>query len=289
MTSYKRFLTIAFFLSIPLNTFAQSIADEIREENRRKQRRLAISVDAVDPLDFSLARLSDNKVFELSEVFDFNGFDKNLPTVIVTWSGSACSSACVKMISRFGETAASHYNVISINADRREKTKYYDYAGNWQNTFDFHANLDDRLFGMQTAHKNVGALFPLIILLDEEQKFIDSFVNNTFGPWWFVYNGTYPPKMIWESQDDLNQLAWTIYENIDKEDILDLALFCSQRSLELSPNNYHYLDTQASLLYKLGKYKQALVVAEECIRQAKKVEESSPGTEKLIEKIKAEM
>jgi len=83
----------------------------------------------------------------------------------------------------------------------------------------------------------------------------------------------------------LNNIAWTCYENIDDKMMLKSALEWAERSVALD-KNYYNLDTHAHLLYKLGQYKKALEQAETAIELAKEGKMEYDVTEELVKKIK---
>lgn len=89
---------------------------------------------------------------------------------------------------------------------------------------------------------------------------------------------------IWNSSDKLNSLAWHAYKK--REDISTLlkAIKIVERSIELE-QNYYNTDTHAALLFKTGKYKEALKRAKEAINIAKKEGVSYSSTTELIEDI----
>jgi tetratricopeptide (TPR) repeat protein len=76
-------------------------------------------------------------------------------------------------------------------------------------------------------------------------------------------------KYIWNVSDDLNDLAWTYYQNIDDNYKLQLAIKCVKRSIEIRTNANNF-DTYAMLLYKTGSYKEALSQEELALDDAKK-------------------
>jgi thiol-disulfide isomerase/thioredoxin len=88
-----------------------------------------------------------------------------------------------------------------------------------------------------------------------------------------------------EDSGFLNQVAWTFYENIDDSELLEKAANWAKMSIELE-ENYYNTDTYAALLYKLGRYDEALTAAEYAIQVAKKTDMDYSGTEQLIEMIK---
>jgi len=88
----------------------------------------------------------------------------------------------------------------------------------------------------------------------------------------------------WDNYSLLNSLAWNVYENENDKKKLTKAIKWVKRSIELD-KNYYNTDTHAALLYKMGKYKEALVIAEEAIKIAKKEGDDFSATTTLIEEI----
>lgn len=86
----------------------------------------------------------------------------------------------------------------------------------------------------------------------------------------------------------LNNIAWTLYENVNDKEMLESALKWTEKSMELDAN-YYNTDTYAALHYKLGNYEDALKYANNAIDLAKQKGEKYEGTEELIEKIKSAM
>jgi len=88
----------------------------------------------------------------------------------------------------------------------------------------------------------------------------------------------------WDDYSTLNSLAWNVYEvENDKEKIAN-AIVWVKRSIELD-KNYYNTDTYAALLYKIGEYDKALLIAQEAIEIAKKYNDDFSATVKLIESI----
>lgn len=87
-------------------------------------------------------------------------------------------------------------------------------------------------------------------------------------------------------QDDqkLNEIAWNFYKHLDDKKLLQQAKQWSKKSIELK-NNYANNDTYASILYKLGKKKEAKAAAEKAIELAKKENKDYKSTEELLKKI----
>ena len=94
----------------------------------------------------------------------------------------------------------------------------------------------------------------------------------------------YTRNYAWNDANELNNIAWKFYENIDDKKMLKLALPIAQRSMELD-KRYYNTDTYASLLYKLGNKSEAATAAQEAIKIAKENNEDYTETEKLLEKI----
>src|SRR6185312_7143436 len=87
----------------------------------------------------------------------------------------------------------------------------------------------------------------------------------------------------------LNSVAWDFYEKVSDKPGLLKAESWAAKAVEADAS-YPNMDTYASLLYKNGKYDQALQMANKAIEVAKKdgyTKEDYKGTKDLIEKIKA--
>ncbi|WP_324028212.1 hypothetical protein QSV08_09855 [Maribacter sp. BPC-D8] len=98
-------------------------------------------------------------------------------------------------------------------------------------------------------------------------------------------------KVNWDSADELNKIAWNIYENESDSELLLEAITLIKRSIELD-KNYYNTDTYAALLYKTGNYKQALDLANESLALGKTNEASDLDTSyttDLIKKIKTKL
>jgi tetratricopeptide (TPR) repeat protein len=102
------------------------------------------------------------------------------------------------------------------------------------------------------------------------------------------YADKYAKDYIWMDWNELNTIAWEIYEdeNYDGKDYLKLGLKMAKQSVAIE-ENYYNTDTYAALLYKAGKYKKAEEWAIIAIANAKKQKMESTETEKMLEKIQA--
>lgn len=71
-----------------------------------------------------------------------------------------------------------------------------------------------------------------------------------------------------ESWQELNQLAWTIYEKSDDPEILELGREVAMQSIEMD-ENYYNVDTYTWLSYKLGDYANTLIYGRKAIELGK--------------------
>ncbi|MBU3741476.1 MAG: DUF255 domain-containing protein [Candidatus Kapabacteria bacterium] len=85
----------------------------------------------------------------------------------------------------------------------------------------------------------------------------------------------------------INEYCWSIYEKSDDAKAIAAALTAMQIIATRADATWEYIDTYASLLYKAGRYDDALREAERAVREAERVEADFSGTVELIEKIKA--
>lgn len=89
-------------------------------------------------------------------------------------------------------------------------------------------------------------------------------------------------------QDDsmeLNNVAWSFFENVDDPRMLEKALKWAERSVELE-DAYYNNDTVAWLYFKLGKKKKAKKAAKHAIEIARKNGEDYSGTQELMDQLK---
>jgi hypothetical protein len=86
----------------------------------------------------------------------------------------------------------------------------------------------------------------------------------------------------------LNSIAWDFYEKVENKNALLKAEDWAKKASD-TEKNYAFLDTYASVLYKLGKKQLALDAANKAIEEAKKeklVAADYQGTTDLLKKIK---
>ncbi len=103
----------------------------------------------------------------------------------------------------------------------------------------------------------------------------DSFASSAID-----HYAKYPTKDAME----LNDVAWTFYEAIDKPEYLNGAVKLAKKSIKLD-KGYMNTDTLAALYKKLGKKGKALKTAKKAIKLAKKSNEDYSLTEDLIKEI----
>ncbi len=88
---------------------------------------------------------------------------------------------------------------------------------------------------------------------------------------------------------ELNKYAYLFYKNITDKHFLNVALGWINTALERTNDNdpyiSYYLDTKASVLYKLNNKKEALVCAKQAVAAAEKSGSNTAGTLNLIKKI----
>ncbi len=82
----------------------------------------------------------------------------------------------------------------------------------------------------------------------------------------------------------INNYSWTIYLEAEKEEVLNTAIGWMAQVVKLEPL-YMYLDTYAALLYKTGRYDDALEWADKAISTGKQKGENVEETEELKAKI----
>jgi Highly conserved protein containing a thioredoxin domain len=85
--------------------------------------------------------------------------------------------------------------------------------------------------------------------------------------------------------ENLNNIAWKVFEEMSDKAILQNALVWSKRSLELTPKNAGWMDTYANILYRLGQKEEAIAKEEEALSIIDKKDAS--GYEETIRKMKA--
>lgn len=88
-----------------------------------------------------------------------------------------------------------------------------------------------------------------------------------------------------ENWSELNEMAWSFYENVDDPKMLEKALEWAKKSVAMEAN-YYNTDTLAALYAKLGKKKLAIKNAKKAIELAKKAGEDYSATQQLLDSLK---
>ncbi|CAM1339271.1 tetratricopeptide repeat protein [Tenacibaculum aestuarii] len=235
-----------------------------------------IAVDITD--------IKSNKTISFSKIFSEYNIKKELPTLVITWSGKWCDP-CVKLINRYNQCDLSMVNIITVNVDRENSLNDVLKQGihlKWKNSLNFHANLGKGKKGFDNVFNT--SLAPLILYLDNG-KISDALINYNIFPYRLIETGRVKDvQFIWNSSDDLNSLAWSYYKNNNSPEKLEEAIKWIIRSIELN-KNYYNLDTYAALLFKTGKHTEALKKAKEAIEKAKEDNKNYNSTTELINKI----
>jgi len=84
----------------------------------------------------------------------------------------------------------------------------------------------------------------------------------------------------------LNSTAWKFYSYIDDASALYKSLKWSEKAVRLSKNRPEYMNTYASLLFKLGKLDEAEIVEQEALARAKAANKPTDVYENLLKKIR---
>jgi len=94
-------------------------------------------------------------------------------------------------------------------------------------------------------------------------------------------------KYYGDNANQLNSIAWTMFENTENQEYLKGALEISKKSVELDPESHATLDTYANLLLVTGNANEALEVENKALALAKAEGSNTKNYEEVIEKIKA--
>lgn len=92
---------------------------------------------------------------------------------------------------------------------------------------------------------------------------------------------TYAEKYSMDDWKDLDAIAWKLSEKVKDKKVLVKAETLIKRSIQLEPNFLNH-ETQAQVLFKLGKYKESHLVTMNSIRMAKESGESYENSISLL-------
>lgn len=91
-----------------------------------------------------------------------------------------------------------------------------------------------------------------------------------------------------DDPNQLNEIAWTFYENVEDKAMLAKAAGWAEMAM-YGQDSYAIADTYAAVLYKAGRGRDAVKVAEHAIELGRKEGADFKATEELLAQIKAEM
>lgn len=120
--------------------------------------------------------------------------------------------------------------------------------------------------------------------VDEPILMLDLTYYQRMGNWKaYVETATqYIDGFASENPNALNSIAWTIYEEVEDENALQMGLEWARMAKEMDPS-YAILDTYAALLLKSGQIEEGKDAAQEAIDAAKAEGTDYSGTEALLE------
>jgi thiol-disulfide isomerase/thioredoxin/cellobiose-specific phosphotransferase system component IIB len=94
----------------------------------------------------------------------------------------------------------------------------------------------------------------------------------------------YAEKYAKNNADELNNIAFESYSNVNDKELLKDALKWSEESVKIT-KQYANMDTYAHILYKLGKKKEAETVAKEALDLARKEGADAKNIRALLDEI----
>ena len=231
-----------------------------------------------------LKMLRQNETVRFDQIHDKFQLDKNIPTVVITWSGKWCMP-CVQLIEFYNLADPNMINLITVNIDTPEVLKTTlekGYDQKWNNAVNFYGNFGNSQNGFNNVFNT--SLAPLVLYI-EDAKITDILSGYYHYPYTLVTTGKIPDvKLIWNSWNDLNSIAWNAYKTQTAPEDLEEAKRWILRSIELE-TNYYNLDTYAGLLFKTGEYTKALKTAKNAVELAKANEIKHDTTTELMNSI----
>lgn len=231
-----------------------------------------------------LKPLRQDETIRFDQIHEKYQLKKELPTVVITWSGKWCMP-CIQLIEFYNLCDPNMINLITVNVDTQESleaTLEKGYDQKWNNAVNFYGNLGNSNNGFNNVFNM--SLAPLVIYIEDE-KITDIMTGYYHYPYTLITTGKIPDeKLVWNSWNDLNSLAWGFYKSDSSSTDLENAKYLILRSIELD-RNYYNLDTYASILFKTGEYTQALKTAKAAIEIAQASEIKHDNTTELINKI----
>ena len=96
-------------------------------------------------IDVNITDLKNNKTVSFNEIYSEYDIDKEIPTLVITWSGQWCFP-CIRLINRYNECDLSMVNIITINVDNENNLQGVlekGYHLEWDKSLNFHANIGE--------------------------------------------------------------------------------------------------------------------------------------------------
>ncbi|GEO22932.1 hypothetical protein [Cyclobacterium qasimii] len=235
-------------------------------------------------IDVDITHIKSGETISFSDIYDTYDLDKELPTMIITWSGEWCYP-CISLINRYTDCDLSMMNLITINVDNEENREDVLDEGHhldWDKALNFHANINEDGKGFDNVFNVTSA--PLVLYL-VDGMISDAVVSYSLYPYRLIQTERINDiNFVWNSSRDLNSLAWSHYKNEDDENELAEAIEWVTRSIDLD-QTYSNTDTYAALLFKTGEYTKSLKVAKEAIEIAKENDDDYSTTTDLINSV----
>ncbi len=113
-----------------------------------------------------------------------------------------------------------------------------------------------------------------------------AFTNDTIA--FFPATIAFTDKFMMNDAQALNSAAWDFYEKTNNKEYLEKAEKWAKRSVELE-EGYANMDTYASVLFKLGKFKEAKEVMLKAIETGKKDGQDTRASEQLLKEIEGKL
>ena len=179
-----------------------------------------------------------------------------------------------------------------------ENHKYYRKMYGAEEVDDKIISIADRRFKEVVGKKDESILQPILKVLDvyllDEQLREENKLNfrirfaEEVEDWVSYSNLALRAVTLGSIKQHLNQansFAWTLYLKSDDLRALTIASEWMAEVVEADPN-YAFMDTYAALLYKIGNYDEALIVAQKAIKIGLENDEKVLETEELLENIR---
>lgn len=137
------------------------------------------------------------------------------------------------------------------------------------------AALETKLKGKYPNQANEVFLYSKVLYAQQKRDWVN------FGPAVSAYMKAYGSDA---SPEQMNQFAWTVFENCDDMACVASALDWSKKSFEAN-NSHMFMDTYANLLYKAGKKKEAIEWETKAMALAKAAKEDTGDYQATLDKM----